>query len=286
MSSAAGEVAARGSVAILGCGWLGSALAADLLAAGYRVLGSTTTPGKLDALAALGIEPYLISLPAAAPFGLEQRDEQARQHFHPKDSDAAPVADATAAASFWQADQLVIAFPPGRAAGSDNNYPGAVLAAVLAYRRAQSSGRIIMCSSTGIYGAAMGVVDVQTPIRDASARVQALVLAEAQVKVQSQRPHCILRLGGLYGGQRHPGRHLAGRQDVPAGDAPVNVASQQRVVERLRHYLDAPFWMSVLENVVDAEHPTRRDFYTAFAKTHHLPLPSFLPGGADDKVVV
>ncbi len=264
----------RGSVAILGCGWLGEALAQSLLADGYRVFGSTTNAARQAELAALGIEARVIRLPLAA--GLDQNPATILE-----ESVATRLNE-----DFWSADQLVLSFPPGRSAASAKTYPGAVLSAVLAYRRAQASGRIMLCSSTGIYGDTQGQVDVRTPLTDPSPRVQALALAEAQVRVQSQRPHVILRLGGLYGGSRHPGYHLAGRQVLPEGDAPINLVSRDRVISELRHWLDAPFWTGEVHNVVDPEHPSRRDYYTAFAKTHGLEPPTFLDGGSDGKVVV
>lgn len=50
------------NVSILGCGWLGKALAIDLLENGHSVKGSTTTPSKLDELSDLGISSYLIDI--------------------------------------------------------------------------------------------------------------------------------------------------------------------------------------------------------------------------------
>ncbi len=45
---------------ILGCGYVGQVLAKLLLAQGHRVRATTTTPGKLEALAQLGTEPFLL----------------------------------------------------------------------------------------------------------------------------------------------------------------------------------------------------------------------------------
>ena len=50
------------NVSILGCGWLGKALAIDLLEKDYSVKGSTTTPTKLDALCESGISSFLIHI--------------------------------------------------------------------------------------------------------------------------------------------------------------------------------------------------------------------------------
>ena len=66
-----------------------------------------------------------------------------------------------------------------------------------------------------------------------------------------------------------------------------STVSSRRVVERIRHHLDAPFWTagSTVENVVDGTHPTKRELYGGYARAHGLPVPTFLDGGADGKVV-
>jgi nucleoside-diphosphate-sugar epimerase len=46
-------------VLIVGCGCRGRALAGDLLAAGHAVRGTTRDPGRAEAIAAAGAEPYV-----------------------------------------------------------------------------------------------------------------------------------------------------------------------------------------------------------------------------------
>ncbi|WMI68139.1 NAD(P)-binding domain-containing protein [Mangrovimonas sp. YM274] len=49
-------------ISILGCGWLGLALAIDLIDKGYEVYGSTTSNTKIKELAKNGIKPFLINI--------------------------------------------------------------------------------------------------------------------------------------------------------------------------------------------------------------------------------
>lgn len=49
-------------ISILGCGWLGSALAIDLINKGYEVYGSTTSNSKIEELKNKGIKPFLIDI--------------------------------------------------------------------------------------------------------------------------------------------------------------------------------------------------------------------------------
>ena len=50
------------NISILGCGWLGKALAESLISGNYNVKGSTTQTEKLSNLKALGITPFLINI--------------------------------------------------------------------------------------------------------------------------------------------------------------------------------------------------------------------------------
>ncbi len=49
-------------ISILGCGWLGFALAVDLIEKGYRVYGSTTSNPKVSELETKGITPFVIDI--------------------------------------------------------------------------------------------------------------------------------------------------------------------------------------------------------------------------------
>ena len=273
----------KGSVAIVGCGWLGLPLAEHLVGAGYEVHGSTTRADKLDAIRAAGARGYVVRLPLAHPPTAERAPERPDAAGEMPD-DEAPERSADDDA-LWACEQLVLTVPPGRHPDAERTYPAAILSAVLRYRRAQPAGRILFTSSTGVYDGLTGHVDERTPVLGRSPKSRKLALAESQVIAQSQRPHVVLRLGGLYGGNRHPGRYLAGRADLPNGDAPVNLASRERVVRTITALLDHPFWRQPVINVVDLDHPTKRDYYGAYAREHGLPPPSFLAGGAAGKVV-
>lgn len=52
----------KSTISILGCGWLGLPLAANLITNGHLVNGSTTTPSKLPLLKAEGLDAHLIDI--------------------------------------------------------------------------------------------------------------------------------------------------------------------------------------------------------------------------------
>jgi len=49
-------------ISILGCGWLGKALAIELVNKQYELKGSTTSPEKVDLLNSIGINPFLVNI--------------------------------------------------------------------------------------------------------------------------------------------------------------------------------------------------------------------------------
>ncbi len=237
----------KGSVAIIGCGWLGLPLSLKLIEVGYTVYGTTTREEKVAELEAAGIKASELKLPMV--------------------DFAEPVPYPTSHIShqLWSSDQLVINIPPNRKdPASAKTYPAAVLSALLMYRRNNPSGRIIFTSSIGVYGKDHGQAidrDTRLPIENPSARQASLLLAESQVQAQSQRPHRILRLGGLYGGSRDPKKWFSGRE-IPRPNDPINLVSREEVIAEIVRLLDEPFWTGEsVFNVVGEEHPRRGDFY-------------------------
>ncbi|MCB0403056.1 MAG: NAD(P)-binding domain-containing protein [Flavobacteriales bacterium] len=58
-------------ISILGCGWLGAALAVHLINNGYEVYGSTTSNNRIKELQRKGIKPFLINISST---NLDTRD--------------------------------------------------------------------------------------------------------------------------------------------------------------------------------------------------------------------
>ena len=258
----------KGTVAVVGCGWLGFRLSLKLLSEGYTVYGTTTSEEKVFELEAAGIKASVLKLPIV--------DFQASAKT--LDSDSVPHPTSQISRPIWSADQLIINIPPSRknrasapatnvglpTSQGDKTYPAAVLSALLMYRRNNPSGRIIFTSSIGVYGKDHGQAidrDTRLPIENPSVRQASLLLAESQVQTQSQRPHRILRLGGLYGGSRDPQKWFAGRE-IPRPNDPINLVNREQVITEIVELLDEPFWVGEsVFNVVGSEHPRRGDFY-------------------------
>jgi len=71
----------------------------------------------------------------------------------------------------------------------------------------------------------------------------------------------ILRLSGLIGNQRHPGRFFANGKVVPLPDAPVNLIHRDDCIGLISQIIEQSAWGDVF-NGCDDTHPTKREFYS------------------------
>lgn len=232
------------TVSILGTGWLGLPLAQHLLSQGYTVKGSTTTPSKIATLQAAGIVPYL----------LEVDDRIAGE----------------AGEDFFDADVLIVTIPPQRDLAA---FEQSIRAIAKHIERSRVS-KVIYTSSTGVYGHVSGEVDETFPPLPDRATAQGVWLAERILREQTAADVTILRLAGLVGGNRKPGRFFAGRKNLPSGNAPVNLVHQEDCIAVIERIIEGEHWNEVFNLVADI-HPPKRIFYDYQARKHNFERPQF-----------
>jgi nucleoside-diphosphate-sugar epimerase len=249
VSPAQSLAAGRPTVALLGCGWLGFPLALDLVAQGYRVLGSTTTPEQLPALTAAGIEPKLLQL--GPDFSADDQNELT--------------------AWLAQADVLVLNVPPRAAvAGGYPQLLRPVHRAVVAARLQA----VLFVSTVGVYPDEPRLMREPDALSTRDASSDVLRTEGHFVPRYGQWQSTVARLGGLIGPGRAPGRFLAGRCQLPHGSAPTNLLHLTDAVGVLSTIIAQGVWGYTL-NVCAAQHPLRRDFYPAAARFIGLEPPTF-----------
>ena len=259
-------------LSILGCGWMGRPLGAHLAGLGLHVHGSTTTPDKLDALRAEGILPFHLTLsPDASGDDLDR---------------------------FFDTDVLFLNVPPPVREMPRDAFPDyhrRQIGSVVEHVRASSIDWIVFASSTGVYpnteGAPTVTEDDLPPGRpDALSgprRTTGRVLTEIEGMLLNldDVDTTVLRFAGLYGGDRHPGRFLAGRTDVGRPEAPVNLIHRDDCVGIVTAVLQQNARNTVF-NACAPNHPTRRALYTRAATSMNLAPPRFdEDGGNPGKVV-
>lgn len=242
-------------ISILGCGWLGHPLGARLVEKGLRVCGSTTTPEKRESLRQDGIDPVLLRL----------------------DPDLSGDPGA-----LFDSPVLVFNIPPPRTADDVTATHRQQINAVLEAARDGAVEWILFASSTGVYpNVERTVTEADCPPGRPDALPgprrrtgEALLAVEGLLMETPDVDATIVRLGGLYGGDRHPGRFLAGRSDVARPRAPVNLVHRDDAVGVFATLLAQDVRGEVFNACAD-EHPTRQALYTRAAEHLGLAPPTF-----------
>ncbi|PWC10454.1 NAD(P)-dependent oxidoreductase [Brenneria roseae subsp. americana] len=240
-------------VAIIGLGWLGMPLALALNGQGYQVVGSKTTIDGVEAARMSGIECY--------PLLLTPELE----------------CDANELSALLQVDVLIITLPVSRTAQGGESYARAVQQLVN-MARVFHVPRIIFTSSTSVYGSTAGTVKENSPLNPVTTAGKVLVALEQWLQHLPDTSVDILRLAGLVGGERHPGRFLAGKTGLRDGSQGVNLVHQEDVMSAIQLLLKRPHG-GHLYNLCALEHPAKRDYYPDQARKLNLPPPQFV---ADD----
>lgn len=236
------------SVGIIGCGWLGKALAANLIAQGASVLATSSQQCNVEQLQKQGIRAQALRLPADTT--------QLNQH------------------DVFTQQCLVIAITPQFRKGQ-TDYGVKVAQLVDAAKQRGITERIILLSSTAVYQGLEGIVDEDTKLDIVASKplekTQILYAAE-QVVLNLQHQGSVLRLAGLVGPERHPGKFLQAKKALKDSTAPVNLIHQQDAVGLILSLLTNTSPQGVFNGVSDT-HVTKAAYYQTAAKSLGLPLP-------------
>lgn len=239
-------------ISILGCGWLGLPLGESFVHKGYRVKGSTTTPGKIEQIRQRGIEPYFIEL---------------NPQLHCDDCDA-----------FWDSDVLILNIPPGRGRKDIITHHGQQIQSVLDRIEQSPIDFVIFASSTSVYPEVGGCVKERDaePGKASRASGNALLNAENKIMHSNHFDAAVVRFGGLYGYDRHPVKYLEGKSGLERGNAPVNLIHRDDCVRILTQLIEDDITGEIFNAVSDG-HPPRNVYYPAVAERLGLQPVSFAP---------
>lgn len=247
-------------VAILGCGWLGIPLAEKLLRNGYKIKGSTTTPEKLKALEAKGIDPYLIRIQASEIIG-------------------------DLASFLSDVEVLIIDFPPGIRNQTASEYIRSI-GLLIPEIKISKVKKVLFVSSISVYQETLEFptyTEVNLP-NASSSRGKGLIGAEEIFKSEKGFSTTILRLGGLIGEGRHPINQLSGRTEVANPEAPVNLISQTDCIGIISEILVQEKFAEIF-NAVYPEHPQKKTYYLQKAREKAVPPPEFSRGPSIGKII-
>ncbi|MBV4365377.1 SDR family oxidoreductase [Erwinia phyllosphaerae] len=236
-------------VAIVGLGWLGMPLGLALTARGWFVTGSKTTEDGVEAARMCGLASCLLTLTPELNCDADDLNE------------------------LLNVDALVITLPASRTAQGGENY---LLAVQQIVDSALAAGvpRIIFTSSTSVYGAGSAEMNEDSPLEPVTVAGKTLAELEKWLHELPNTSVDILRLSGLVGPQRHPGRFLAGKTELSDGSHGVNLVHLEDVIEAITLLLESGNGGRTY-NLSAPEHPPRETFYPAVARQLGLTPPTF-----------
>lgn len=227
-------------VVIIGCGWLGQQIAPVLAAAGYQIFGSRRSQVAAEALSA---PIHGVMLDFQPPWSATQ---------------LAILQDA------W----VICMIPPGGRQGGVSDYPQLLAQVALLGQRAGIKGGIHI-SSTGIYQGLSGQVNEQAELQLTEPRV--VLLAAGEQALQQQGKWLTLRLSGLMGPGRHPGRFAQGRV-LSGAMLPVNMVHSADVAAAVVQILSRWPLPRTCYNLSSPQTVTKTEFYQAAAKSLGLSI--------------
>lgn len=238
---------------ILGCGWVGK-IATDLfLEKEFEVWGTTTQESKITELKEKGVRPILLDLFKEDEIGKALIDLQ-RETF----------------------DLIVISIPVKRNEDSVqclNKFEKlAELLSKILYKQ------IVYLSSIGVYEPLSGIITEESPVKESGN------IFLMQEYLNKQFPNLItLRLGGLFGFGRVPGRYFSNKV-CTVGQDKANYIHGTDVANVIYEIWDKKVRPSVY-NVVAPIHPLKKDIYEKMSKKYNFPPVLYAEGSSNQKEV-
>jgi len=236
------------TIAIVGLGWLGAALANQLKSKGFQIKGSTTSNDK--------------------------RNELSKHYFYiDKIKIEAHNIEGDWTSFISNISLLIINIPPKQLAICDTLYSAQIQQII---NQTPQELKVIFISSTSVYGKS------ETPFIETSItepiKISGIAILKAE---QLLRPHfgeqlTILRLAGLIGPERHPGKFLAGKNSLKQPLEAVNLIHREDAIGLIETIIDKSFFGEII-NGCASKHPTRKVFYEKATKVLNLEPPIFQP---------
>lgn len=241
------------TVGIIGCGWLGKALALTLIKKGVSILATSSQVNNVEQLQQQGIKAQQLSLPGDV--------QTLSEH------------------EIFSQSIIVIAIPPKFKQGR-TDYAAKITQIVNAAQQRGMVKHIVLLSSTGIYTDLVGLVNEKTSLDLSSKKVVTLHQAEQEVLTYNAQAS-VIRLAGLVGPNRHPGKFLLAKKVLTGGASKINLIHQADAVGLIMSVLSNESSQGVF-NAVSESHASKKEYYQKAAKSLSLPIPEFSQEPASD----
>lgn len=238
-------------ISVIGLGWFGAEFARQLRDV-HEITGSKTTDEGAEALRAEGVDAVKLAL------------------------DPEWSADEATTAKLTAADAAVVNIPPPRGREDAAAFYARQSEAICRHLNAGGAKHVVFISSTGVFGANQNRCDEDTDPDPSRGAGRILFDAERYFSEHFLGRVSVIRPGGLCGGDRFPGRFLAGRRDVAGRLHPVNLVHRTDLIALTRAVLEGGFDRRIFHAVARA-HPNKEEFYTRAAVSLGLEPPTFDP---------
>ena len=229
---------------IIGYGWLGKALAAELKSEGINIWASTSDVHKMSEIQANGFFGTLV----AKTNQILSWKQFPETHF----------------------DKVIITLPP---------FEG-VLESLKNLLNSLSYSQLVFTSSTGVYEESDYLINESSAVDESHLVFQ----METCIRSLTKSPYQILRLAGHMGPNRHPLRYfLRHRRPISNGQAPVNLIHQSDMIAAIVVLLQDVQHDSIY-NLSWPEHPTKEKYYGDLALEMGEEQLNFLEGNHGKKI--
>ncbi len=214
----------QNTISILGCGWLGLPLAKELLKEEWNIKGSTTSEYKLSELKNLGISPYIIN-----------------------------ICNSNYNSEFFNSEYLLVNIPPSKTPETIVNFTS-----LCTYINNTPIKKVILVSSTSAYPNTNTIVDESytDSLNDSTNKI---------IKIEKlfqnlDKELIVVRLAGLVGPHRHPGRFFAKGKTLSTPDIPVNIIHLDDCLGLIKQILKMGQWGEIYNGCASI-HPSKEEFY-------------------------
>lgn len=247
-------------ISIIGCGWLGFSLAKHLIKSGAKIKGSTTSKSKIDVLKNEGIKPFLIQLTEKT------------------------ISDSIIA-FLAQSETLIINIPPGLRRNPEKNHVSEIKILIKAIEKSNIKN-VLYISSISVYknDFPFPTITNNDKANASTNNGKQLIEIEKLLKNNLNFKTTILRFSGLIDSERHPSKMLAGRKAILNADAPVNLIHKDDCIGIITKIIENNIW-DVTLNAAFPFHPTKKEYYSEYCKTHNLIIPQFSTSSSKGKII-
>ncbi|AZQ65461.1 NAD-dependent epimerase/dehydratase family protein [Flammeovirga pectinis] len=234
------------NISILGVGWLGTPLAANLIEKGYALNGS-----------------------------VRYKNERSTLHLHPYTINVISIEVDQIIGNWTEFIEntaiLIIMFPPNTRKDIDQTYKQQMLQIV---KQTSSSIKVIFVSSTSVYPNLNQMVNEEYLPKPSTANGKSIYAAEQVLTAHFRDNLTVIRFAGLIGNDRHPTQFLKEKRVLKHPSVPVNVIHQEDAVALITKIISKNIFGEIINGCAE-KHPLRRNLYSEAARILQLPSPIF-----------